>query len=108
MMIVMGAIVRFATVSPGFEFIGKRGSPFFPCKVSLLGELHRERKCLGLPGFGEHRPARVARETRQIEVRRAQGSRPTCPDERNPAVMHARPKVRERENVRSRRAGASR
>src|SRR5271165_962406 len=96
MFVVAGAIVRCL-----LEFLGERRGPFFPGEVTLLGKLDSEGKRLGLPGFGENWSVLVM-------VRRAQGSRPTSPDEPSPAARLARPKVRARRNGPNRRAGVSR
>jgi hypothetical protein len=50
-LIVMRTVVGFAASRGGVEFTGKRGCPFLPCEIPLLGELHRDAKawaCIGV------------------------------------------------------------
>src|SRR5262249_42556191 len=62
MIIVMRAVIGFPAVRDGVELVGKRGCPFLPREMSLLGELDREREGLGLPRLGKHRLALILRQ----------------------------------------------
>jgi hypothetical protein len=73
MVIVLRTVVGLAAVGRCLEFIGKRGGPFIPSEMPLLGKLDRERKGLRLPGFGEHWPAVVG-----LGCVTQPGSRPAC------------------------------
>jgi hypothetical protein len=65
MIIVMRTIVGFPATRGGVGLVGKRGCPFLPCEMPLLGELHRERERVGLLRLGKHRLALVSRQPRQ-------------------------------------------
>src|SRR5258708_21945814 len=99
MIILTRTVVGFPASRGGFELVGEGSRPFLPCEIPLLGELHRERKRLGLPRLGKHRFALVSRQPRQrlemlgfqYGIRRTQGSRPTCRDTRHPAPILAPP-----------------
>src|ERR1700730_5554531 len=101
MLVVAGAVVWFAPVRRGFEFIGERRCPLFPCEVALCGKPHREREGLGLPRLGKDGAAFVTRERGQssdslgvrLQFRRAQGSYPTCQGKQNLAVRRYRPTI---------------
>ena len=62
MLIVMGAVVGFAAVGGGCEFLGQRPGPFFPGEVTLMGKLYGKREGLGLPCFGKRRPIFIPRK----------------------------------------------
>src|ERR1700678_3386725 len=63
--VVVGTVVRVATIRRGLEFIGQHGCPLFPAEVALSGKPHGQRKGLGLPGFSKDGTAFVARERGQ-------------------------------------------
>src|SRR5258708_26807226 len=102
MIIVTRTVVRFPATRGDLELVGEGSRPFLPCEIPLLGELHRERKRLGLPRLGKHRPALVSRQPRQrmdarsfqYRIRPIQGSRPTYRDTRHRAMRLSRPPSR--------------
>src|ERR1700757_64897 len=65
MIIVMGAVVGFTGARGGVELVRKRGCPFLPGEMSLLGEFHSESKCLCLPRLGKYRFALILRKPGQ-------------------------------------------
>ena len=62
MVIVTRAVVGFAAVGGGFQFVGQRGGPLFPGEMALLRKLDREREGLRLPRFGKDGSALIARQ----------------------------------------------
>lgn len=68
-MIIARAVIGLAPARSGLDFISESGRPLFPGEMSLFGKFDCERKGLGLPRLGEHRPTLVARkawERRQL------------------------------------------
>src|ERR1700738_1421695 len=116
MIIVTRTVVGFPATRGDLELVGEGSRPFLPCEIPLLGELHRERKRLGLPRLGKHRLALVSRQPRQrlealgfqYRIRRTQGSRPTCRDTRHRATRLAPPTARARRTAPSTGVAASR
>ena len=114
--VIMGAIVGFAAVGGGFEFGGEGGGPFLPGEMALLGKLYGEGEGLGLPRLGKDGTTVIAGKLRKIGkdlelangIKLGQGSHPTYRDKRNLFAELARPRVRERQSARSRRAAAFR
>src|SRR5258708_16504730 len=86
MLVVTRAVVWRATIRRRLEFIGQRSRPLLPREVALFGKPDGEREGLGLPGLGKNGSAFVLRKRRQVseslgiglQIRRAQGSYPTC------------------------------
>ena len=66
MMVIARAVAGFTAIGRRFQFFSERSRPFLPREMTLLGELDRERKGLGLPWLGEHWAARIARQARQL------------------------------------------
>ena len=64
--VVARTVVGFTTSGSDLELVGQRGRPLLPRELALLGELDGERERLRLPRFGEHRPALVTRQPREI------------------------------------------
>src|SRR5260370_17268189 len=99
MVVVVGAIVGFAAVGGGVECGGEWGGAFLPGEMALLGELHGESECLGLPRVGKDGTTGIAGKLRQSGktlgfanwIRLGQGSRPINQDKRNPVVRLAGP-----------------
>ena len=65
MLVVARAVVWLATLCGASEFVRQSGGPLLPGKVSLLGKPDGQSESLGLPWFGEHGAALVARQARQ-------------------------------------------
>ena len=65
MVIVMRAVVGLTAIAAALSSSASAAGPFLPSEMPLLGEFHGERKRLSLPRLGKHRPAVVARESRQ-------------------------------------------
>src|SRR5215831_4365118 len=61
MFIVVRTIVGLTTICRCFELACEGGRPFLPCEVSLFGEFHGQRECLGLPRLGKQRSISVGR-----------------------------------------------
>ena len=61
MFVVASAVVGFATIGRGLEFVRQRGCPLFPREMPLLGEFDRQRERLRLPRLGKHRVAVIAK-----------------------------------------------
>src|SRR6516165_10760534 len=116
MFIVMRTVVGFPATRGGFELVGECSRPFLPCEMPLLGELHRERKRLGLPRLGKHPLSLVSRQPWQrlealgfqYRIRRTQGNRPTSRYTRHPAMRLALPTVLVRRTAPSTDVAASR
>ena len=62
-LIIAVSVVDFAARRGLSNFIRQRFRPFLPGEMPLIGQLHRESECLGLPGFGEEGAPIVARRT---------------------------------------------
>ena len=107
MVIITGTIVGLTSIRRGFQFPGERRCPFLPRKVPLGRKSDSQNERLGLPRFSEDGAIRIARQERQIQVRRVQGIGPTYRDIPNRAKMPIRPKVRERQSAPNRRAGGA-
>ena len=65
MLVVARAVVRFAPIGGGLEFLGQRSRPLFPGEMALRGKPYCQRKGLGLPGLREDRTALIARQRGQ-------------------------------------------
>src|SRR5258708_3104445 len=61
--VVARTVVGLSAIGGRLEFFGKRGGPFLPGEIALLGEFHCEGKCLCLPWFGKYRALLVPRHS---------------------------------------------
>src|SRR5215471_940258 len=91
------ALLRFAAPHHRLELCAQGGRPLRPREVPRRGQLHRQRKRLGLPGLRKHGAACVAGQQRRrrealcsvVDVRPSQGSPPTyqCTGRRAPTLL---------------------
>ena len=63
--VVMCAGIGISMPGSDGKFIGKHGRPFFPGEITLCRQSNRQRKGLGLPGFGENGSVLIAWQARQ-------------------------------------------
>src|SRR5262245_24921561 len=111
----MRAIVGFTPFGSGFEFFGESCGPLFPSEMTQLGELDGKRERLRLPRLSKNRSTLVAGKLRQRPesfgprnwIRLGQGSHPTCPRKRNPAVRLGPPTILGKQIARNKHAAAS-
>src|ERR1700693_2712437 len=115
-MVIVRAVIRFATIRRTLYFFRKSGRPLLPSEMPLLGELDAERKRLCLPRLRKHWSFLIAWKLWQgreaffcrNRFKRVQGSHPTCPGTQNLSLPLGLPTVRARRIEPNRRAGASR
>src|SRR5262249_26523079 len=60
--VVTRAVIGLTSIGGRLQFVSKRGGPFFPGEVALLGKFHSHRECLGLPRFSKHRAVCITRQ----------------------------------------------
>src|ERR1700677_440592 len=97
--VIVGTVVRLATIRSGLEFIGQHGRPLFPGEVALSRKPYGQRKSLGLPGFSKDGTAFVARERGQrsepvmigLRFRHDRDNYPTDQCKLNRAARHPLP-----------------
>jgi len=93
--VVARAIIRFATIRGGPQFLSERSRPFLPREVTLCGERYSQRESLRLPRLGKDGatvfiPGQAGQGTR---VRRAQDRSPTYRGKRCRAGTRRLPRV---------------
>ena len=65
MMVIARSIIRFTPCGGDLEFIGQRGGPLSPGKMSLRGQSDGEGKSGCLPRLRKYRPAGISRQLGQ-------------------------------------------